>query len=79
MCSGFVLEPFGHRQGGRGKASSVSIDRVGGPVRTGGGADRGWHQQLCWALVTQGTAFVMKEDSLQGAGEGKDQMLGTSE
>lgn len=28
MCSGFVLEPFGHRQGRRGKASTMSVDRV---------------------------------------------------
>lgn len=82
MCSGFVLEPFGHRQGRRGKASTISVDRVGGLVRIGRGADRGVAPAAVVglggpvtrvSLVTQGTAFVMKGDSLQGAKEGKDQ------
>lgn len=41
MCSGFVLEPSGHRQGRGGKALAVSMNRVGGSIRIGGGADRG--------------------------------------
>ena len=51
VCSGFVLEPFGHRQGRRGKVLTVSVDRVGGSTGIGGGADRGmathasWHQR----------------------------------
>lgn len=41
MCSGFVLETFGHRQGRRGKVPTISVDRVGGSLRIGGGAVRG--------------------------------------
>lgn len=72
MCSGFVLEPFGHRQGRRGKVLTVSVDRVGGSTGIGGGADRGmathasWHQRSGGpfggpatraSLVTTGTSF----------------------
>lgn len=41
VCALVLFEPFGHRQGRRGKALTVSIDRVGGSIRIGGGADRG--------------------------------------
>lgn len=63
MCSGFVLGLFGHRQGRRGKASIVSVDRVGGSTKIGGGADRGvaiharWHQQLWCAWDCNWSVF----------------------
>lgn len=55
MCSGFVLESLRHRQGRRGKVWTISVDRVGGSIRIGGGADRGmaiYTSWLCRLLVT---------------------------
>lgn len=55
MCSGFVLELLRHRQGRRGKVWTISVDRVGGSIRIGGGADRGmaiYTSWLCGLVVT---------------------------
>ena len=48
MHSGFVLEPFGHRQGRRGKVLTISVDTVGGSVRISGSA--------AWPYTVAGTS-----------------------
>lgn len=42
MCSGFVLELLGQRQGRRGKVLSISVDRVGGSPRIGDVPKEAW-------------------------------------